>query len=206
MKQLKTKITDHVIQSFNHEVGLMSDIKNPYCLLFIGACIKYPHLCIITEYVPKGSLRDYLDRNTLIWQVLLKFAITTARGMAWLHSRKPAVLHRDMHSNNILVSESLDCKVADFGLSQIQGSKLYESKTMYKRIIPPEIFKGELYTKKSDVYMYGLILYELLTGKKADAKTSKAIHMLHQEFSFSKEAGRGMISVNYIPNSYSCIH
>ena len=206
MKQLKTKITDHVIQSFNHEVGLMSDIKNPYCLLFIGACIKYPHLCIITEYVPKGSLRDYLDRNTLIWQVLLKFAITTARGMAWLHSRKPAVLHRDMHSNNILVSESLDCKVADFGLSQIQGSKLYESKTMYKRIIPPEIFKGELNTKKSDVYMYGLILYELLTGKKADAKTSKAIHMIHQEISFSKEAGRGMISVNYIPNSYSCIH
>jgi serine/threonine protein kinase len=50
-----------------------------------------------------GSLRYFLERNTIRWSQLLKFSITTARGMAWLHSRAPVVLHRDLHSNNILV-------------------------------------------------------------------------------------------------------
>ena len=112
-----TSLNDHVIQSFNHEVGIMSDIKHPNLLvflgltyvdqqkinLFLGACFHNPHLCIITEYLPMGSLRNFIERNTLRWSQLLKFAITTARGMAWLHSRAPVVLHRDLHSNNILV-------------------------------------------------------------------------------------------------------
>jgi len=190
VKRLKTKVTETVVQSFNHEVGLMSDIKNPYCLLLIGACIQYPHLCIITEYVPNGSLREWLDRNTLLWPQLLKFAITTARGMAWLHSRKPAVLHRDLHSNNVLVTENLDCKVADFGLSQIQG-QVYQSRAMYKRIVPPELLKGELFTKKSDVYMYGLVLLELLTAKKPDPKSTNLISSLdHTSPHFKNSPGR----------------
>jgi serine/threonine protein kinase len=70
--------------------------------------------------------------------------------------------------------------VADLGLSQIQGQR-HLSSSMYKRIIPPEILKGEIWTKKSDVFSYGLILYELLTSKKADTTTIKQISVLYDD-------------------------
>jgi serine/threonine protein kinase len=132
----------------------MSDIKHPNVLLFLGACNESSHLSIISgtkaifslltciEYLPIGSLRRYLDKDTIRWSQILKFAVSTARGMAWLHSRSPVVLHRDLHSNNILVTDNLECKVADLGLSQIQGQK-YLSSTIYKRIVAPEILKGK---------------------------------------------------------------
>jgi len=153
--------------AFNREVGLMGSISHPNILIFLGATDNY----IITEYMPMGSLRNYLDKNTIKWQQILKFAMSIGRGMAWLHSRVPVILHCDLHSRNILVTEDLECKVADFGLSQVVGQK-DRSLTMYKRIIPPEIFKGQCYTTFSDVFCFGLILEELWTNKKAQNMTS----------------------------------
>jgi len=202
VKVLKVKnVNDSIMQSFNHEVGLMSDIKHPNVLLFLGACVLDQFLCIITEYLPVGSLRDYLDRHTPKWSQILKFAITTARGMAWLHSRTPVVLHRDLHTNNILVTENLECKVADLGLSQIQGQK-HLSTMMYKRIIPPEILKGEMCSKQSDVFSFGLILYELLTGgKKADHSSIKQLSNF-SKLTFGPDAETGVNT--YIELFKSC--
>jgi len=70
-----------------------------------------------------------------------------------------------LHTNNILITKAGVCKICDFGLSQIQGS-FREIKKIYKRIKPPEIEKGRDYTQASDVFMYGLVLHELLTKKK----------------------------------------
>ncbi len=91
--------------------------------MLLGACTHHtqsPKLCIVTEFVSGGSLRNFLTRNTLSWKQVenglcwvqveiffffqvLKFSIAIARGMAWLHTRKPPVLHRDLHPGNILV-------------------------------------------------------------------------------------------------------
>lgn len=182
----KYKLTKpEAMQQFQYEVGLMSDIRHPNVLLFLGACFSGNHLCILTEYLPVGPLRKYLKRvqasqgkgptenpttPQLSRNLLFKFAITTATGMAWLHSRKPVLLHRDLHANNILLTTSLECKVADLGLSQIEVHSTLRAgdQMFYQRTNPPEVWKGDKYSTASDIYQYGMVLYEMLfLGEKA---------------------------------------
>eukprot|EP01102_Stenamoeba_stenopodia_P010436 TRINITY_DN3146_c0_g1_i1.p1 TRINITY_DN3146_c0_g1~~TRINITY_DN3146_c0_g1_i1.p1 ORF type:complete len:906 (-),score=262.69 TRINITY_DN3146_c0_g1_i1:327-3044(-) len=178
------------VKQFQDEVGLMSDIRHPNIVLFLGACYQENYLCIITEYLKKGSLRQFLrscafTEQELPRDLIVKLACSTARGMAWLHSRDPVVLHRDLHAKNILLTDSLECKVADFGLSQIEipinrvGDNMF-----YKRIHPPEVSKGYFYTTASDIYQYGTVLYEMLfLGKKAPSKPDfeQLQHRTHPE-------------------------
>jgi serine/threonine protein kinase len=117
--------------------------------------------------------------------------MTTARGMAWLHSRSPPVLHRDLHTRNVLLDKGHQCKVCDFGLSSIQvltaappsltsssqgvvsarspppatpsGNSNRMRTPLYRRIIAPELRNGDaVYTVKADVFAYGLVLCELM--------------------------------------------
>jgi len=122
----------------------------------MGTFTSSEGLALITEYMENGSLANfYLSNPAMSWEVKLRCALTTCRGLAWLHSLSPPILHRyaihsssffpnynpacrDLHSKNILVSGNGDCKISDFGLSQLQGST-QEKHTIYQRIIPPEI-------------------------------------------------------------------
>jgi len=120
---------------------------------------------------------------------MLACAIDSARGLAWLHSRNPPILHRDLHSNNILVSKHGVCKICDFGLSQIQGS-FREIKKIYKRIRPPEIEKGRPYTQQADIFMFGLILHELLTKRKSTINHTTTEYLqlaLPQEYQMNED-------------------
>jgi len=145
----------------------------------LGTCTKDIGQCIITEYIDGGCLSDHIankksanrNRRGVPWCKVLTMGLDIARGMAWLHSRRPPILHRDLHSKNILVTSQEVCKVCDFGLSYVQGGAP-PSTFIYQRIIPPEHKVNTDYTKAADVYMYGLILYELLTGDKGSDKNT----------------------------------
>jgi len=134
---------------------------------FIAACKKPPVFCIITEYLAGGSLGKFLHHqqpDILPQKLVLKLALDIARGMQYLHSQ--GILHRDLKSENLLLGEDMCVKVADFGISCLE-SQCGSAKgfTGTYRWMAPEMIKEKHHTKKVDVYSFGIVLWELLTGK-----------------------------------------
>lgn len=100
----------------------MKRLRHPNILLFMGAVTSPQHLCIVTEFLPRGSLFHVLQRNTtrLDWKRRLHVAMDIARGMNYLHHCNPPIVHRDLKSPNLLVDKNWTVKVGDFGLSRIK--------------------------------------------------------------------------------------
>lgn len=95
----------------------MEILRHPNIVLFIGACTKPPHLGLVLEYCSQGSLWSVLqnpDKN-LTWEDRRKIALDTAKGIFYLHSFKPPILHRDLKSLNLLLDDSWRTKLIDFG-------------------------------------------------------------------------------------------
>lgn len=165
-KILANKITPEFTQEFAREASLMRDLRHPNVVQFIGAAFEEPDICIVTEYMSQGSLYHLLhDPNVKIsWEQVRKIALDAARGMAYLHLRTPAIIHRDLKSHNLLVDSSWKVKVCDFGLSRIAVDL---HKTMTACGTPcwtaPEILRNARYTTKADVFSYGIVLWELVT-------------------------------------------
>ena len=123
--------------------------------------------CIITEYLAGGSLRKFLhqqEQHSVPLELVLKLALDIARGMQYLHSQ--GILHRDLKSENLLLGEDMCVKVADFGISCLE-SQCGSAKgfTGTYRWMAPEMIKEKHHTKKVDVYSFGIVLWELLTGQ-----------------------------------------
>lgn len=135
-------------------------------LQFVAACKKPPVFCIITEYLAGGSLRKYLhhqEPHSVPLHLVLKLALDIARGMQYLHSQ--GIIHRDLKSENLLLGEDMCVKVVDFGISCLE-SQCGSAKgfTGTYRWMAPEMIKEKHHTKKVDVYSFGIVLWELLTG------------------------------------------
>ncbi|XP_024984289.1 serine/threonine-protein kinase STY46-like [Cynara cardunculus var. scolymus] len=161
--------SDDVILSFKQEVSLMKRLRHPNILLFMGAVTSPPHLCIVTEFLPRGSLFRILQRNTtrLDWKRRLHMAMDIARGMNYLHQCNPPIVHRDLKSSNLLVDKNWTVKVGDFGLSRVKHETYLKTKTGKgtPQWMAPEILRNEQANEKSDVYSYGVVLWELTTQK-----------------------------------------
>merc|ERR1712146_853852 len=154
------------LQSFFEEVDVMSSIKHPNIIEFIGATVDPPNLCIVTEYMPLGDLHSVLRKYPgLPWETKLSFALGIAKGMQYLHSLDPPIVHRDLKALNILVNENYIVKVADFGLSKAtpeERSHRANTKIGTLNWLAPEVL-AEIcpYTTKADVFSYGMVLYEI---------------------------------------------
>ncbi|XP_019169859.1 PREDICTED: serine/threonine-protein kinase HT1-like [Ipomoea nil] len=151
---------------FNREVTLLSRLHHENVIKFIGACKKPLVFCIITEYLPEGSLRAYLhklEHKALPLQKLIGMALDIARGMEFIHSR--GIIHRDLKPENILIDEEFHLKVADFGIAceEAYCDLLADDPGSY-RWMAPEMIKRKSYGRKVDVYGFGLLLWELVTG------------------------------------------
>ncbi|KAI7846300.1 hypothetical protein COHA_000137 [Chlorella ohadii] len=157
---------------FYKEAQLMAAMRHPNVISLLGFCVKPPAL--VTEYCARGSLTDVLREAAcdpekaarLTWQLRIHMALDAAKGMLALHSHSPVVLHRDLKGPNLLVDFSWRVKVTDFGLSKIveEGLSMQSTQSpVNPRWLAPEILAGARATTASDVFSYGVILYELLT-------------------------------------------
>nr|VDC73149.1 unnamed protein product [Brassica rapa] len=174
----KQEYSKEIIQSFRQEVllvvyagmvSLMRRLRHPNVLLFMGAVTSPPRLCIVSEFLPRGSLFRLLQRNTskLDWRRRINMAMDIARGMNYLHHCSPPIIHRDLKSSNLLVDKNWTVKVADFGLSRIKHETYLTSKSGKgtPQWMAPEVLRNESADEKSDIYSFGVVLWELATEK-----------------------------------------
>ncbi|XP_009626934.1 serine/threonine/tyrosine-protein kinase HT1-like [Nicotiana tomentosiformis] len=153
-------------QQFKSEVRLLSRLYHPNIVQFIAACKKPPVYCIIMEYMSQGTLRMYLNKKepySLSIETILRLALDISRGMAYLHSQ--GVIHRDLKSSNLLLNDEMRVKVADFGTSCLETQCREAKGNMGTyRWMAPEMIKEKPYTRKVDVYSFGIVLWELTTA------------------------------------------
>lgn len=158
-----------LLDEFRREVALMKRLRHPNIVLFMGAVTSPAHLSIVTEFLPRGSLFRLLHRNTqgMDLRRCSRMALDIARGMNYLHHSNPPVVHRDLKSSNLLVDKNWTVKVADFGLSRIKHATFLTTKSGKgtPQWMAPEVLRSEQSDEKADVYSFGVIMWELATGK-----------------------------------------
>ncbi|GLT79927.1 hypothetical protein SLA2020_513930 [Shorea laevis] len=160
---------DDQLKEFLREVAIMKRVRHPNLVLFMGAVTKRPHLSIVTEYLPRGSLYRLIHRpaagEMLDQRRRLRMALDVAKGINYLHRLKPSVVHWDLKSPNLLVDKNWTIKVCDFGLSRFKANTFISSKSVAGTAewMAPEFLRGEPSNEKSDVYSFGVILWELVT-------------------------------------------
>ncbi|KAK4749129.1 hypothetical protein SAY87_026578 [Trapa incisa] len=166
-KLLDQDITGESLEEFKSEVRIMTKLRHPNVVLFMGAVTRPPNLSIVTEFLPRGSLYRLIHRpnNQLDERRRLRMALDAARGMNYLHSCNPVIVHRDLKSPNLLVDKNWVVKVCDFGLSRRKHSTFLSSRSTAGTAewMAPEVLRNEPSNEKCDVYSFGVILWELFT-------------------------------------------
>ncbi|KAM2008949.1 hypothetical protein ACFX16_003790 [Malus domestica] len=167
IKVLKPEcVNPDMLKDFAQEVYIMRKVRHKNVVQFIGACTKHPSLCIVTEYMSGGSVYDYLHKQKGVFKLpsLLKVAIDVSKGMTYLHQNN--IIHRDLKAANLLMDENEVVKVADFGVARVNSqSGVMTSETGTYRWMAPEVIQHKPYDHKADVFSFGVVLWELLTGK-----------------------------------------
>jgi tRNA A-37 threonylcarbamoyl transferase component Bud32 len=164
-------LSPQLVQEFRDEVAMMARLRHPNIVLFLGAVTRPPHLAIVTQFMPRGSLFRLIHRSTtssLDARRRLAIALDIARGMHYLHSCRPAIVHRDLKSPNLLVDRDWTVKVCDFGLSRAKPQTYLTSRSHggTPEWMAPEILRNEPSDEKCDVYSFGVVLYELVTSRE----------------------------------------
>ncbi|KAK6755524.1 hypothetical protein RB195_014104 [Necator americanus] len=155
-------ISPKLIKEILKEARIMRRLRHPNIVSFLGVVLIDHPLYIILEYVEGGALDSYLKKNKskITNEERLEVALGVAWGMEYLH--KMHVLHRDIAARNCLYERKISVKISDFGLSR-RGS-IYKMKTMQKmpiKYMAPESLSSFLFSQKTDVYSYGILIYEL---------------------------------------------
>ncbi|KAK9675824.1 hypothetical protein RND81_11G034000 [Saponaria officinalis] len=156
------------------EVNYLGQLHHPNLVKLIGYCVEGEHRLLVYEFMPRGSLENHLFRRgpqPISWTTRIKVAIGAAKGLSFLHDAESQVIYRDFKASNILLDADFHAKLSDFGLAkagptgdrthvstQVMGTQGYAA--------PEYVATGRL-SAKSDVYSYGVVLLELLTGRRA---------------------------------------
>ncbi|XP_062007795.1 probable serine/threonine-protein kinase PBL7 [Rosa rugosa] len=166
-------------EEFEMEVELLSRLRSPYLLSLLGYCSDNSRKLLVYEFMANGGLQEHLYpvsggpnalSTNLDWETRLRIALEAAKGLEYLHEQvSPPVIHRDFKSSNILLDKTFHAKVSDFGLAKLGSDKAggYVSTRVLGTqgyVAPEYALTGHL-TTKSDVYSYGVVLLELLTGR-----------------------------------------
>ncbi|XP_028820752.1 interleukin-1 receptor-associated kinase 1 [Denticeps clupeoides] len=180
-------------QSFKTEVENLSIYRHPNIMDFVGYSIGGGTHCLLYVLMPNGSLEDRLHcpaRTALSWQQRISILKGSAKGIQFLHSCSPKVIHGDVKSSNILLGEHLEPKLSDFGLARLcqtpsraTGKTTTVAQTMTVRgtlaYLPDEYLKDGQLGVVTDVFSFGVVMLEVLTGRKAleMSSASKAVYL-----------------------------
>ncbi|XP_072977624.1 probable serine/threonine-protein kinase PBL16 [Typha angustifolia] len=156
------------------EVIFLGQLSHPNLVKLVGYCCEDEHRVLIYEFMPRGSVESNLFSRVLLplpWSTRMKIAYGAAKGLAFLHEAEKPVIYRDFKTSNILLDQDYNAKLSDFGLAKDGpvGDKSHVSTRImgtYGYAAPEYIMTGHL-TAMSDVYSYGVVLLELLTGRKS---------------------------------------
>ncbi|XP_026409061.1 calmodulin-binding receptor-like cytoplasmic kinase 3 [Papaver somniferum] len=160
---------------FSSEVELLSKIEHRSLVRLLGYVDKGNERIIITEFVPNGTLREHLDGQRgkiLDFYQRLEISIDVAHALAYLHLyAEKQIIHRDVKSSNILLTENLRAKVADFGFARAGPTDVEKTHISTKvkgtaGYLDPEYLRTYQLTPKSDVFSFGILLIEILTGRR----------------------------------------
>ncbi|KAL3361123.1 hypothetical protein AABB24_014165 [Solanum stoloniferum] len=166
-KFMNQDITNDALEQFKCEIEIMLRLRHPNVVLFMGAVTRPPNLSILTEFLPRGGLYKLLHRpNILIEEKKrMRMALDVAKGMNYLHTSNPIIVHRDLKTPNLLVDKNWVVKVCDFGMSRMKHHTFLSSKSTAGTAewMAPEVLRNEPSNEKSDVYSFGVILWELTT-------------------------------------------
>ena len=152
-------------RQFIQEVHCLSQLQHhPNIVHFVAASWKPPLCCVVMEYIPGGSLRAFLHQNepgSLPMKTTLSMALDVARAMEYLHSK--GTVHRDLKSENLVLTEDLHLKLIDFGTGCLETDCDGDAAGTC-RWMAPEMVAHKPCSKKVDVYSFGILLWELVTG------------------------------------------
>lgn len=156
-----------ILKDFQKEAELNCKLRHPNIVLFMGICVQPTKVCLVTELMSRGNVRELLlrpdtDGAPITWSLRKHWALDTARGMAYLHSLDPPMIHRDLKTTNLLVDRGMCVKICDFGLSRVRSEKLM-SAVGTVQFSAPEVLRNEFYSENADLFSFGTVMWELYT-------------------------------------------
>ncbi|XP_077238622.1 protein kinase superfamily protein [Tasmannia lanceolata] len=160
------------------EVNYLGQLRHPHLVKLIGYCCEDEHRLLVYEYMACGSLEKHLFRRvcvTMPWPTRMKIALGAAKGLAFLHGAERPIIYRDFKTSNILLDSDYNAKLSDFGLAKDgpMGDQTHVSTRVmgtYGYAAPEYVMTGHL-TARSDVYGFGVVLLEMLIGRRAMDKS-----------------------------------
>ncbi|ERN13873.1 hypothetical protein AMTR_s00021p00039500 [Amborella trichopoda] len=167
---LEQDLTAENMEDFCNEISLLSRLRHPNVILFLGACTKPPHLSMVTEYMEMGSLYYLIHMSgqskKISWRRRLKMLRDICRGLMCIH--RMTIAHRDLKSANCLVNKHWTVKICDLGLSRVmtQVPMRDSSSAGTPEWMAPELIRNEPFTEKCDVFSLGVIMWELCTLRR----------------------------------------
>nr|POF22828.1 isoform 2 of lysm domain receptor-like kinase 3 [Quercus suber] len=168
-------------EEFISELKVLTKVHHLNLVRLIGYCVEGSFF-LVYEYIENGNLSQHLHssgRDPLPWSTRVKIALDSARGLEYIHENTvPVYIHHDIKSANILIDKNFQGKVADFGLTKLTE---YGSASLYTRLVgtfgfmAPEYAQFGKISPKIDVYAFGVVLYELISGKEAMFKADEYV-------------------------------
>ncbi|XP_015893356.3 protein kinase STUNTED isoform X1 [Ziziphus jujuba] len=162
-------------KDFAYEVDIISSLNHKHITPLLGVCVADKFLISVYDFLPKGSLEENLhgkknDKSEMTWEVRFNIAVGIAEALNYLHKECPqSVIHRDIKSSNILLSNELEAKLSDFGLAiwALTNSSFLTQGNVVGTFgyLAPEYFMYGKVSDKIDVYAFGVVLLELLSGR-----------------------------------------
>jgi hypothetical protein len=186
VKSLKG-LGQHADKQFRTEVQTVGLVRHTNLVRLLGFCVRGDTRLLVYEYMPNGSLGSHIfsersstSRALLSWEVRYRIALGTAKGLAYLHEGcESCIIHCDIKPENILLDAGLGARIADFGMAKLLGRGFDSALTTVRGTmgyLAPEWISGQPVTRKADVYSFGIVLLEIVSGRRSTERLRSGSH------------------------------
>lgn len=189
-RMLASVVSNKALDEFQAEIAVLTKVRHRHLVALLGYCIDGNERLLVYEYMPLGTLSQHLfewkklELPPLDWKKRLSIALDVARGVEYLHGlAHKSFIHRDLKPSNILLGDDYRAKVSDFGLVKLAPEGKFSVETRlagtFGYLAPEYAVTGRV-TTKADVFSFGVVLMELLTGRKAldETQPEESMHLV----------------------------